>query len=176
MTLDAGSRGVSGSEKERVWSRYWSYHCGTIIPSWLDAIVSQDALWIYHDRIFYRRKHSAWTEGWFYLGCAIELEHRIAPVKTLRQLRRLVATVRRVGYDFAEAKLLDEEVTRLQRLCIREIYCETERWQAKLHQRMLNAHPQNMELLREIEAIGLPAGSAANLSLMRSIVGAKKRE
>jgi hypothetical protein len=29
---------------------------------WLGIVVSE-ALWIYHDRIFYRREHSAWSRG-----------------------------------------------------------------------------------------------------------------
>lgn len=162
-------------EKERVWNRYWTYHSGSIIPAWLDAFVSEDALWIYHDRIFYRREHSAWTKGWFYLGCAIELEHRTAPAQTIRQLRRLVAKVRRPGYDFTAARLLDEEVTKLQSLRTREILAETDRWQGELHRRMLAAHPDKMKLLQAIETMKLPSGAAANLALMRTIVGIEKK-
>lgn len=162
------------SEKKRVWSRYWSYHCGSIIPAWLHAIVSDEALWIYHDRIFFKRKHSAWAEGWFYLGCALELEHRAVPAHTLRQLRRLVAKVQRPGYDFTAAKLLDEEVTHLQSLRTREIQAESERWQAELHRRMLDAHPDKTKLLRTIATMKLPQGAAANLTLMRAIVGLEK--
>jgi ribosomal protein S10 len=175
MLLDAAAGKFHGSEKERVWNRYWTYHSGSIIPSWLDVFVSEDALWIYHDRVFYRREHSAWTEGWFYLGCAIELEHRAAPARTLRQLRRLVAKARRPGYDFTAAKLLDEEVTHLQSVHAREIHVETERWQAELHQRMLDAHPDKMKLIQAIETMKLPQGAAANLALMRAIVGAEKK-
>ena len=162
-------------EKERVWNRYWTYHSGSIIPSWIDVLVSDDALWIYHDRIFYRREHSAWTEGWFYLGCAIELEHRAAPAQTLRQLRRLVAKARRPGYDFTAAKLLDEEVSHLQSLRTQEIHVETERRGAELHQRMLDAHPDKIKLLQAIETMKLPQDAAANLALVRAIVGAKKK-
>lgn len=163
------------SEKNRVWNRYWTYHSGSIIPAWLAAIVSEDALWIYHDRIFYRREHSAWTEGWFYIGCALELEHRATPAQTLRQLRRIVAKVRRPGYDFTEAKLLDEQVMYLHSLRTREIHAETERWQSELHQRMLDAHPDKVKLIRAIETMQLPQGAAANLALMRAIVGAEKK-
>lgn len=173
--LDAASARSHGSEKERVWNRYWTYHSGSIIPAWLDVFVSEDALWIYHDRIFYRREHSAWTEGWFYLGCAIELEHRAMPARTLRQLRRLVAKVRLPGYDFTAAKLLDEEVTKLQSLRTREILAETDRWQVELHRRMLAAHPDKMKLLQAIETMKLPSGAAANLALMRTIVGIEKK-
>jgi hypothetical protein len=172
---DAGSLELPESEKARVRSRYWSYHCGSIIPSWLDAIVSEDALWIYHDRIFYRREHFAWTEGWFYLGCAIELEHRAAPAQTLRQLRRLAAKVRRPGYDFTEAKLLEEEVRKLDSLHWAEIHRGTERWLAEIDQRMLDAHPMNKDLLLKIETMKLPHGAGPNLTLMRTIVGAEKK-
>jgi len=176
MTIDAGSRELAQSEWARVWNRYWTYHCGSIVPSWVGSLVSEDALWIYHDRMFYRREHAAWTEGWFYLGCAIELEHRAEPARTRRQLRRLVAKVRCVGYDFTAARLLDEEVTRLQELRTREIHSESERRQAELHRRMLDAHPNKTALIREIEAMSLPRGAAANLALMRTIVGAGKND
>jgi ribosomal protein S10 len=175
MLLDAVAGKFHGSEKERVWNRYWTYHSGSIIPSWLNVFVSEDALWIYHDRIFYRREHCAWSEGWFYLGCAIELEHRAAPARTLGQLRRLVAKARRPGYDFTAAKLLDEEVTHLQSLHTREINVQAERWQAELHHRMLDAHPDKMKLIHAIETMKLPQGAAANLALMRAIVGAEKK-
>lgn len=175
MVVEAAAGRFHGSEKERVWNRYWTYHSGSIIPAWLDVLVSEDALWIYHDRIFYKREHSAWAEGWFYLGCAIELEHRATPARTLRQLRRLVAKTRRPGYDFTAARLLDEEVTKLQRLHTREIHIGTERWQAELHQRMLDAHPDKMKLIQAIETMKLPPGAAANLALMRAIVGIEKK-
>jgi hypothetical protein len=162
-------------EKERVWNRYWTYHSGSIIPSWTGVLVGEEALWIYHDRIFYRREHSAWTEGWFYLGCAIELEHRAAPAQTLRQLRRLVAKARRPGYDFTAAKLLDEEVMRLQRLRTRELQLEAGRRQAELDERMHDAHPDKLKLIEAIEAMRLPQGAAANLAIMRAIVGAEKK-
>ena len=175
MTIDAADPEFPGAEKELVWNRYWTYHCGSIIPSWLTTIVNEDALWIYHDRIFYRREHSAWTEGWFYIGCAIELEHRAAPVQTVRQLRRLAAKVRHAGYDFTAARLLDDEVARLQGLYTREIHRESARWEAEFHQRMLDAHPQNNELIRKIRTLKLPLGADANLALIRTILGNEKK-
>lgn len=175
MTLDAGSRKPPVSEKDHVWNRYWSYHCGSIIPEWLGKMVGEEALWVYHERIFYKRKHASWTEDWFYFGCAIELEHREASAQTLRELRRLVARVRHAGYDFTAARLLDAEVTRLQRLHTQETHRGMERWQHRLHQDLLKADPSYGEVSREIEAKKLPQGAAANLTLMRKILGAEEK-
>jgi hypothetical protein len=175
MMLNADDREFPGSEKERVWNRYWRYHSGSLIPAWLDAMVSEDVLLIYHERVFYKRHHAAWNKGWFYLGCAIELEHRAAPAQTLRELRRLVAKVLHAGYDFAAAKSLDEEVTRLHGLRTQEIYLTVERWLAERPQRLLDAHPAAIELRQEIESKRLPQGAAANLELMRAILGIEKK-
>ena len=40
---------------------------------------------------------------------------------------------------------------------------------------MLDAHPDKMKLIEAIETMKLPQGAAANLALMRAIVGAEKK-
>lgn len=175
MTRDANGKEFSGTEHERVRNRYWSYHCGDLLPAWLETAVGEDVLWIYHDRIFTRRDHFAWTEGWFYLGCAIELEHRSTPAQTLRQLRRLVAKVRQRGYDFTLAKSLEQEVRGLNSALWTEISLGTERMWAEVDEREIRDHPINKKLDREIHAKKLPRGMEANLALIHMIVDPKKK-
>lgn len=175
MTLDANLDEPPESESDRVRNRYWSYYYGSIIPAWLDTMVGDEVLWVYHERIFYRRKHVAWSEGWFYFGCAIELEHRLTPARTLRQLRRLVAKVQSHSYDFNAARVLDDQVLHLQRRHTQEIERRAERWQIEQYRDLLKTDPSYRKLTQEIEDKMLPEGAAANLTLMGTILNGEKK-
>lgn len=174
MTMHVANQGQAETEKDRVWNRYWTYHNGSVIPAWLEQMVGDAVLWLYHDRIFQKRDRIGWTTGLFHVGCAIELEHRALPATTSRELRRLVARVFRPGYDFAAAALLEAEVMHFQGLRTREISLNYERWIAEEPKRRLDAHPETVKLKREIEAKSLPQGSAENLELLRVLLGISK--
>ncbi len=161
----------SQSEAERVIARYWTFENGNVVPEWLARMVGQDVLWTYNERVFYRRTHCRWTRNWFYLGCAIELEHRGSPITTLPELRRTVSRVLTSGYDFIAASALDNDVRQLQEERITKIRECNRRHSDDERRRDALSQPVVVRLIREIEAKRLPQGAIENLKLIRAIVG-----
>lgn len=161
----------SQSEAERVMARYWTFENGNVVPEWLARMVGQDVLWTYNERVFYRRTHCRWTKNWFYLGCAIELEHRASPITTFPELRRTVSRVLAPGYNFIAAEALDNDVRQLQEERITKIRESNRRHSDDERRRAALSQPGVVQLMCEIEAKQLPQSAIENLKLIRAIVG-----
>jgi hypothetical protein len=161
---------MSLRERELLEARYWSFYDGFPIPQWIEKFVGSDVLDIYVERYSTTR----WVAHWWCVPCAIELEHRRAPIHSLRQLRQVAARVRTLGYDFVPAIQLSEDITQenwsrylasAQRMSV---------WNAATLRRQIEAMPATVQLRKELEAKNLPQDAAANLALMRAIVGLNK--
>ena len=165
-----GRDAMSQHERDLLIARYWTFYEGSPVPQWLKDLVGSHVLEIYGERYSTTR----WFEYWWCVACAIELEHRRKPISSLRQLRRIASRVRKAGYDFGPAIVLSEDVT--EENWAR--YCEASRqvaeWGATALRRQIEATPAAIRLRRELEAKKLPQGAAANLALMRAIVGLEK--
>jgi hypothetical protein len=161
---------MSEREPTLLPAHYWTFYNGFPVPRWLEEALGRDVVEIYSER--YSTKQ--WFEHWWCMPCALELEHRREPVQSLRQLRRVAARVRAIGYDFGPAIKLSEDITQEHwTRYLDAAHCVSE-WSADLLRRQIEAMPAAVQLRKELEAKKLPHGAAANLALMRVIVGLEK--
>jgi hypothetical protein len=161
---------MSKHERDLLIARYWTFYEGSPVPQWIQDLAGTDVLEIYGERYSTTR----WFEHWWCIPCAIELEHRREPVTSLRHLRRIASRVRTVGYDFGPAIALSEDVTQENWTRYLESSRLVAEWSADALRRRIEATPTAIQLRKELEAKKLPQGAAANLALMRTIVGLEK--
>jgi hypothetical protein len=161
---------MSQHERDLLDVRYWTFYEGSPVPQWIQDFVGIDVLEIYGERYSTTR----WFEYWWCIPCAIELEHRREPVTSLRQLRRIASRVRTVGYDFDPAIALSEDVTQENWARYLASCRRVAEWSADALRRQIEGTPAAIQLRKELEAKSLPQGAAANLALMRAIVGLQK--
>jgi hypothetical protein len=158
---------MSKHERDLLIARYWAFYEGTPVPQWIEELVGIEVLEIYGERYSTTR----WFAHWWCIPCAIELEHRREPIITLRHLRRIAAHVRTVGYNFGPAIALSEDVTQENWARYLESSRRVAEWGADALRRQIEATPAAIQLRKELTAKKLPEGAAANLALMRTIVG-----
>jgi hypothetical protein len=161
---------MSQHERDLLVARYWTFYEGSPVPQWIEDLVGLEVLDIYAVRYGTTR----WFEHWWCIACAIELENRRQSVTSLRQLRRVASRVRKIGYDFSAAITLSDDVmeenwTRYLKSC--QTVAE---WGADALRRRIEASPAAIQLRKELATKKLPQGAAANLALMRAIVGLEK--
>lgn len=161
---------MSQHERNLLVTRYWSFYEGAPVPQWLVDLVGGGVLDIYSKRYGTTR----WHANWWCIPCAIELEHRRAPITSLRQLRRVASHVRKAGFDFGPAVALSEDVTQESWARYLEASQKVAAWSADALRRRIEGMPAAVQLRKELEAKKLPRGAAANLALMRAIVGLTK--
>jgi hypothetical protein len=161
---------MSQHERDLLVARYWTFYEGSPVPRWIEDLVGLEVLDIYAARYGTTR----WFEHWWCIACAIELENRREPVTSLRQLRRVASRVRKVGYDFGAAITLSEDVMEENWARYLKSSRMVAEWGADALRRRIEASPAAVQLRKELAAKKLPQGAAANLALMRAIVGLEK--
>jgi len=156
-------------ERIRRLYSYWGYCQGYLVPKWIEDMAGYEAVEIYYHR------YLGQTEHLNHYGCAIELEHRERPVVTLRELRKAAVKITRMGYDFTAAAALATDVE-CERAELRvEISARAAAEEATRSRRQADAQPDGARMLRELGAKQLPQGAAANLAVVRTIVGLTKK-
>lgn len=161
---------MSQHERDLLIARYWTFYEGSPIPQWIEDLVGIDNLEMYGKRYSTTR----WVEHWWCIPCAIELEHRRRPITSLRELHRITRRILADGYDFGSAIALSEDITQENWARYLEANRTVTAWSADVLRRQIEATPAAIQLRKELAAKKLPEGAAANLALMRTIVGLEK--
>jgi hypothetical protein len=156
-------------ERIRRWYGYWKYCYGYLVPRWIEDMAGYKAVEIYCER------YVGQTKNLNHFGCAIELERRDRAITTLRELRRAAVKITRTGYDFTAAATLATNVERERDELKAEVTARRAAEEAARPRRQADAQPDGMRMLRELEAKQLPAGAAANLSVMRKSSACRTR-
>ena len=148
---------------------YWGFCQGYLVPRWIEEMAGHEAVDIYCERYIGQSEHLD------HFGCAIELEHRATPISTLKELRRIAVKITRMGYDFTAAAALALEVAQERSGLQVEMEARRTKENAALPRRQADALPDGKRMLRELRAKQLPQGAAANLEVIRTVVGLPRK-
>lgn len=156
-------------ERIRRFFGYWGFCQGYLVPRWIEKMAGYEAVEIYYERYIGQSEHLD------HFGCAIELERRAEPISTLKELRRIAVKITRMGYDFTAAAALAIEVAQERAGLQAEMETRRAKENASLPRQQADAHPDAKQMLRELRAKQLPQGKAANLEVIRTVVGLPKK-
>jgi len=148
---------------------YWGFCQGYLVPRWIEKMAGHEAVEIYYERYIGQSEHLD------HFGCAIELEHRAKPVSTLKELRRMAGKITRMGYDFTAAAALAIDVAQERSGLQAEMEARRAKQNAALPRQQADAQPDGKCMLRELSAKQLPQGAAANLEVIRTVVGLPRK-